>query len=254
MATRNGTITYGINFNVNQQNLVKLKQELQELKNLTGQDLIKMGSVSSLSEANKELINIKTTISQIEGALNKSFSSSLGTTNLTKFNAELQKLDLNKISQQFNTLGSSGQQAFRTLTTNALTTNLQLKETNTLISKMSETMTNTIKWGIASSAMNTFTGSVQKAFNYVKNLDSSLNDIRIVTGKGAEEMEKFAVMANRTAKNLGSGTKDFTDAALIYYQQGLSDAEANKRAEITLKAANVTGQSAKAVSEELTAV
>jgi hypothetical protein len=41
---------------------------------------------------------------------------------------------------------------------------------------------NTVKWGIASSVMNSFTGSVQQAFSYVKSLDSALNDIRIVTG------------------------------------------------------------------------
>ena len=102
--------------------------------------------------------------------------------------------------------------------------------------------------------MNTFTNSVSKAFNYVKALDSSLNDIRIVTNKSAEEMENFARYANKASQNLGASTRDFTDAALIYYQQGLADNEANKRAEITLKTANVTKQSTEEVSEQLTAV
>jgi len=47
-------------------------------------------------------------------------------------------------------------------------------------------MMNTVKWGIASSVMNTFTGSIQNAYNYVKVLDSSLTDIRIVTGDSRE--------------------------------------------------------------------
>ena len=246
-----GTIKYGIEFNVNQQNLNNLKKELQNLKTLTGQNLVDLGISKNLEDAGLKLKTLKNSISELEVAFNKSFSSTLGTTNLTKLNTELKKLNLNKIAQDFNSMGVVGQNAFKTLTTNILTTNLQLKESNTLINKMAETMSNTIKWGIASSAMNTFTGSVSKAFNYVKALDSSLNDIRIVTNKSAEEMEKFAVYANRVSKNLGASTRDFTDAALIYYQQGLADKEANARAEVTLKAANVTGQSAQAVSEQL---
>jgi hypothetical protein len=40
----------------------------------------------------------------------------------------------------------------------------------------------------------------------------------IVTGKSAEEMDKFAAKANNAAKSLGSTTKAYSDAALIYYQ------------------------------------
>jgi len=47
-------------------------------------------------------------------------------------------------------------------------------------------MMNTVKWGIASSVMNNFTSSVRQAFDYVKALDSSLNDIRIVTQQSSE--------------------------------------------------------------------
>jgi len=43
-------------------------------------------------------------------------------------------------------------------------------------------MANTVKWGIASSIMNQFTGAVKNAFSYVQSLDAALTDIRIVTG------------------------------------------------------------------------
>jgi hypothetical protein len=36
-------------------------------------------------------------------------------------------------------------------------------------------------------------------------------------------MAKFAEMANRSAKSLSATTTDYTNAALIYYQQGLTD-------------------------------
>jgi hypothetical protein len=67
-------------------------------------------------------------------------------------------------------------------------------------------------------------------------------------------MERFARTANKAAQNLGTRTRDYTDAALIYYQQGLGDAETQARTETTLKAANVTGQTGQEVSEQLTAI
>lgn len=115
-------------------------------------------------------------------------------------------------------------------------------------------MANTVRFGISSVVFNNLTNSIQKAYDYSVKLDSSLNDIRIVTNKSAEDMDRFAVQANKAAQNLGKSTRDYTEASLIYYQQGLSDQETAARTETTLKAANVTGQSPAEVSEQLTAV
>jgi hypothetical protein len=114
---------------------------------------------------------------------------------------------------------------------------------------MGNTLMNTLKWTVASSAINTVSSSVQKAWDYTKELDKSLNDIMLVTDKSADYMEKFARQANKAAKELGKSTTEYTKAALIYYQQGLSDDEVAARTETTLKASNVTGQSTDAVSE-----
>ena len=119
---------------------------------------------------------------------------------------------------------------------------------------MAETLSNTVRWTIASSALNSFTGSIQKAYSFIKQLDTSLNDIMIVTGKSSDQMAEFAKQANTAAKNLGSVTTDYTKASLIYYQQGLSDSEVKARASTTVKVANITKQSADSVSEQLTAV
>jgi hypothetical protein len=79
---------------------------------------------------------------------------------------------------------------------------MNLKRTDSLVNKIGTTFLNTIKWTFASSVINSFTGSLQQSFGYIKSLDSSLNDIRIVTGKSADEMSKFAVKANDAAKAL----------------------------------------------------
>jgi hypothetical protein len=50
---------------------------------------------------------------------------------------------------------------------------------------MAATLKNTIKWNLSSAVVNEFTKSIQSAYGYVKALDTSLNDIRIVTGQSA---------------------------------------------------------------------
>ena len=247
-------IDVDVNTKINKKGIDDLLRQLQALKNLTGQDLINVGTAENLNQANSKLKEIKESAMQIEAALNKSFNFTLGTTDLTKLNNELNKLDWAKIIKDFNNAGAMGKNAFRSVTTEVLTTNLQLKESHKLLKAMGQTMANTIKWGISSSVMNAFVGSVEKAYSFVKDLDTSLNDIRIVTNKSAEEMNRFAVAANKSARALAASTRDYTEAALIYYQQGLSDEEVEARTNITIKTANVTKQSTEEVSEQLTAV
>ena len=119
---------------------------------------------------------------------------------------------------------------------------------------MAITMGNTIRFGISSSVFNTMTGSLSNAYNYVKKLDKSLNDIRIVSGQTADQMERFAKQANAAAKNLGSTTLDYTNAALIYYQQGLPEDQIKERTDVTIKMANALGSDAQQVSDYMTAI
>lgn len=250
----NQRIDIDVGLKLDKTGLNQIKSSLQEIKNLTAQDLMKIGGHDDLQRAKRELDSLKASVATIDDAFKKAFNTDLGTLNVAKFNQSLKNLNLNKIYQDFSKAGAAGQTAFRNMTSQILTTNMQLKQTNNFINNMATTMANTIKWGVASSIMNSFTGSVQKAYGYVKSLDTSLNDIRIVTGNSADEMERFAVKANNAAKALGQSTTNYTNAALIYYQQGLSDEDVEARAETTLKAANVTGQTGEAVSEQLTAV
>ena len=67
-------------------------------------------------------------------------------------------------------------------------------------------------------------------------------------------MAVLAESANKAAQTLSTSTLAYTDAALIYYQQGLGDEEVQKRVETTLKMSNVTGESAESVSSYMTAI
>lgn len=249
----NGNITFGIGFNVDKSGLNDLKKSLQDIQKATTKDLV--GDLGG-KNAQEALDKVKKSASEIQQALRKAYNPTIDTINVSKFNQQLSKtgLNLNTVYQDFSKLGITGQTAFTKLASNILTTNVQLKETHSLLDSMGQTMVNTVKWGIASSIMNTFTGSVQNAYNYIKVLDSSLNDIRIVTGQSREEMDRFADSANKAAQNLGRQTKDYTNAALSFYQQGLSDDEVAARTETTLKAANITGAGVSDMADQLTAV
>ena len=242
-----GSITYGVNFAVDNTELQKARKALEQLSNIQMKDLVPNSTVNDLNK-------VKKSANELQEALTKSFNNSLGTLNVTKFNQELNKLDLKSIYSNFQKAGASGEQAFRKITSQILTTNLQLKQTNNLVDRMGTTLGNSLKWTISSSITNRFLDSIQGAYSYIKGLDSSLNDIRIVTGKSADEMAAFADKANKAAGALGQQTTAYTNASLIYYQQGLDTDAAEKLAEITLKVANITQQSSAAVSEEITAV
>ena len=130
-------IDVDVNTKINKKGIDDLLRQLQALKNLTGQDLINVGTAENLNQANSKLKEIRESAMQIEAALNKSFNFTLGTTDLTKLNNELNKLDWAKIIKDFNNAGAMGKNAFRSVTTEVLTTNLQLKESHKLLKAMS---------------------------------------------------------------------------------------------------------------------
>ena len=129
-----------------------------------------------------------------------------------------------------------------------------LIRTNKLMSDLWITMKNTVRWQITASTLQGFIGSLETAYGYAKDLNESLTNIRIVTEKSAEDMAVFAKQANETVKALSTTTVDYTDAALIYYQQGLTEQEVLDRTETTIKMANAAGVSAQTASDQLTAV
>lgn len=250
-----GRIDYTVGFKADLSGLNSVKKSFKDIQNLTAQEyMIRFSTSNNLKQASAELEKIKTQAAAVELAFNKSFDAKLGTVNIKQFNNELLKTKINA-NDLFNSFARVGQEdVFAKLMRGAITANVQIKQTSKFLDDIGHTLTSTIRWGIASRLMNDMVGSIKGSFDYIKNLDTSLNDIRIVTGKSADEMERFARESNRAASKLGQTTKTYTDASLIYYQQGLSDKEVQARSETTLKAANVTGQTGEEVSEQLTAV
>lgn len=179
-----------------------------------------------------------------------------GQLDLSKFQSQLQQsgLTLESYANKLQAIGPIGEQAFLRVASAIAKAELPLTRSNTLLNSLWITMKNTMRWQLTASALHGFIGAIETAYGYAQDLDESLTNIRIVTNQSAEEMENFAKQANEAAKALSTTTVDYTDAALIYYQQGLSEQEVLDRTETTIKMANAAGISAETASEQLTAV
>lgn len=238
-----------VGYTVDKTGLNEIKKQLADIR-------VEAASAKMSGKLTEDLQNASKAATQLENILNSAWNSKLGQLDLSKVNTGIKNTygTVQNLQKALVSSGSSGTAAYNNFARSVLNANVQLKQSSQLLDKMAITFKNTVRYGISSSVFNNLSNSVQKAYDYTVKLDKSLNDIRIVTGLSADEMDKFAVQANRVAKDLGRSTKDFTQAALIYYQQGLSSQESQARAEVTMKAANVTGQSGQDVSEQLTAV
>lgn len=256
-------IIYDIGFKVDESGtqkatgaLAKITTALKQIKGTTIDSFVDSSGITDLNKANEQLKLIQASAVAVGNALQSSFNQNLNTFNIANFNKELKAtgFSIKDLNTLWGQLGSQGNIAFMQVADAITQTQSVARKTTGVFNELGKTMANTIRWKVTSELLQNFTGSLQAAWGYTKALDSSLNDIRIVTGQSALQMEKFAKSANSAALKLAASTTTYTNASLIYYQQGLSDKEVEARTKVTIKAANVTGQSAAEVSEQLTAV
>ncbi len=193
---------------------------------------------------------------ELSSRLQQATNVNTGNLDFSKFNHSLKQSgqSLTQYGQQLQKLGPAGQQAFLTLTKSIASAEVPIKRTNALVKEFATTLSNTARWQFSSSMLHGFMGAMQSAYRYAQDLNSSLNDIRIVTGQSEEQMARFAAQANAAAKALNATTVEYTNASLIFYQQGLNDQQVKERTDITIKMANVSKQSAEIVSDQMTAV
>ena len=179
-----------------------------------------------------------------------------GKLDLTKFSASIgnSAQAVQQYATQLKSLGPAGQRAFMQVAQSVSQATLPMQGANQLMGKLWITLKNTARWQLSSRLLMGFIGGIQNAFNYARELDKSLNSIRIVSGQSADQMQRFAKEANNAAKALSSTTTAYTKAALIFYQQGLRGDAVTERVETVIKMANVTGDAADQVSSYMTAI
>lgn len=231
--------------------LKSLQKEISKLASNTG--LSSLGGQTGLTS---ELTNAVKLTSQLQSALKGATNDLTGNLDLTKFNDSLRRsgTTLSDYQSTLRSLGTDGAKAFNDLNKAILSAETPMLRTTEMAKETLTTLGNTVRWQATSSLIHGVMGAASQAMSYVQRLDKSLNSIQIVTGKSADTMSNFAKQANAAAKNLSTTTNEYAKAALIYYQQGLSDQQVAGRVETTLKLANVSGQTAAKVSDQMTSI
>ena len=242
-----------LRFNADTSQAKKQIQDLQQTLSKLGTDSIKS---LNFDKMNSELLEANQNVNKLKAQLTSAFNTNTGKLDLTKFTQEMERsgMSLEKYQKSLMALGPEGSKAFAELANSIAAADIPLMRTNRLLTEMGTVLKNTIKWQISSSAIHGFMGAIQQAYGYAQDLNESLTNIRIVTGQSTEQMAAFADRANKAAQALSTTTTAYTDAALIFYQQGLSDSEVEERTNAVIKMSQATGDAATEVSSYMTAV
>lgn len=255
MANRNNSAQYNVNLaftadvKAAKEQLESLQSQLTKLANFQYTDTLTKGISKELYSASQQAI-------QLKNSLEKATDINTGKLNLTTFSNELTRTgqSLDGYRKILQSLGPQGEEAFIQLTQSIITADAALTTGSKKLNDFKKTLANTVKWQISSNITHGIMGELQTAYYYAKDLDRALTDIKIVTEDSAGSMASFAEKANKAAQALSTTTKDYAQASLIYYQQGLNDKEVEARTAVTIKMANAAGESASKVSDQLTAV
>ena len=233
------------------------KAQIQDLQS----QLTKLATLNKPNNANgfmmtSELKEAAKAAQDLKNKLQAATDINTGKLNLDTLSQSLSKSgkSLETYRKALSNLGPAGDQAFASLATSIQKAEVPLKTTNKLLDEFKTSLANTARWQLSSSMLHGFLGSLQSAFSYAQNLNKSLTDIQIVTGNSSDYMANFAGEANKAAQALSTTTKNYSDASLIFFQQGLNDDEVAKRTETTIKMAQATGDSVDQVSSYLTAI
>ena len=250
--SKNLNVSLAFTANTNEA-IASIKNLQKELNSLSKGSSLKNSGITQLTP---QIQQATVAAGELQATLEQAVNTKTGKLDLTQFSRSLKQSGktLSNYATELSALGPKGQQAFANLTQAIIMSEAPLIRCNSRLKEFATTLANTARWQFSSSILHGFMGAVQSAYGYAQDLNESLNNIRIVTGKNTDQMAKFAVEANKAAKALSTTTTRYTDASLIYFQQGLSAKEVKERADITIKMANVSKQSAQVVSDQLTAV
>ena len=249
MANNSAQFNLGIKTSADLSGIDQVKKALQDIQNLN-----KTGKSFGLDAA--QIQQATSAAEDFSRALRSAYDVDLNTVNIGKFNKSLLESGrtMSSLHEDMSQAGAVGEKAFLQMANQITKTGQVVKQTTGFVDGLIKTIGNSIRYQAINMALQKVTTGVSDAYNYVRRLDSSLNDIQIVTEKNAASMSKFAKEANKASQSLGAKTTDYTDASLIYYQQGLDDSEVKGRTDTTMKMANVLGTSADEVSQYMTAI
>jgi hypothetical protein len=245
MASKKLKISVGLDFTSDQMSIEKIRKQIDAAVSAVKINLDPQSAKKFEAE-----------LRELGGLLEKHLNQNTGKINAKNLVADLDNrenfLMIEKLGQRYAEVGVNGQQSFRKIANEADFLNKKIGSSNKTLEKMGTTLMNTIRWNISSSAVNAVTGEFQRMYYFAKDLDRTLTDIRIVSGQSADQMERFALAANKSAKALGVSTIEYAQAATLFFQQGLEAIDVRKMTDGAVMASRITGIAASDMADLLT--
>lgn len=115
-------------------------------------------------------------------------------------------------------------------------------------------MAQSFKFSTAQQILRFFQRVFRDGIQWSKDMNTVLTEISIVSGKTGSALDSTMTAIVKGAADLRVAAKEYAEAAVIFYQQGLADDEVERRTQTTIKAAKASGAAVKEMSEQLTAV
>ena len=167
----------------------RAKQQIQDLQNQLS-SIINMPTAGLGADMATKINQASRAAAELKVHLEQAMNPKTGTLDFSKLNQSLQKsgVSLNTYAAKLKEIGPAGQKAFSMLAQSVSSAEVPIRRSNALLSELWVTMKNTARWQLTSSVLHGFMGAVQSAVGYTKDLNESLNNIRIVTGQSVEQM------------------------------------------------------------------
>ena len=232
------------------------KASIQELQSLLNKLSLDSASTNKAAPEAKRLYEAAEAAKELSYHLNNAYNAKTGRFDLSALDKSLKSSNtsVQELSTKLIGAGDTGQQAFLKLAQSISQADQPMLKISSRMQDFAKVLKQTAKYQLSNNMIRGFTGAIQSAYHYAQSLNTSLTDIRIVTGYNTDQMAKFAEQANKAAKALSTTTTDYTKGSLIYFQQGLSNDEVRERTETTIKMANATGESTSKIADQMTAV
>lgn len=130
---------------------------------------------------------------------------------------------------------------------------LSMKESDTFMKTFVKDLGKLAIWSAAATLLYAPLRSLKEGITYLTELDGSLNEIMIVTGKTQTEVAKLAISYNSLAKEMNVATRELAGTAADLFRQGLNNSEVEDRMKGIIQYAKISSISLKDSNRIITA-
>lgn len=163
-----------------------------------------------------------------------------------------------KVQAALNNPNDVTKESVANLNTEFLNTQARLKqigrETNTVGNKIREAFDSRVIQRIAQVLLLTMLRALRQVYQNVKEINTAMTELKIVTTATAKQMEKAAKEIAASARNIGASIADLTRSTTVYARLGYDLADAQTLAEKTTIYARVSGVNVNEATTNITGI